>query len=64
GAPAPWPTALVGTAAAATASAMALVACVLTGAPASTAGVSACLAVVALIALRPAWAWGRHRTGG
>ena len=64
GAPAPWLTALVGTAAAATASAMALLACVLTGDPASTAGVSGCLAVVALIALRPAWAWGRRRTGG
>lgn len=63
-APARWPTAIVGTAAAATAGAMALVACVLAGAPASTIGPSACLAVVALIALRPTWAWGRQRTSG
>lgn len=62
--PAPWPTAVVGTAGAATAGAMALVACVLAGAPASVAGALACLAVVALIALRPMWAWGRHRALG
>lgn len=60
----PWPTAVVGTAALATASAMALVACVLAGAPASVAGVLACLAVVALICLRPMWAWGSRRAPG
>ncbi len=60
----PWPTALVGVAAAATATAMALVACLLAGAPASVVGASACLGVVALIALRPTWAWGRHRAPG
>ncbi|MDA8317292.1 MAG: M56 family metallopeptidase [Actinomycetota bacterium] len=60
GTPAPWPTAIVGTAAAATASAMALLACVLAGAPASVAGALACLAVVALVSVRPMWAWGSH----
>ena len=60
----PWPTALVGTAAVATASAMALVGCVLAGAPASAVGVLVCLGVVALIGLRPTWAWGRHGVPG
>ncbi|MDA8357620.1 MAG: M56 family metallopeptidase [Actinomycetota bacterium] len=60
----PWPTAVVAMAAAASASAMALVACVLAGAPASLAGVFACLVVVAAIGLRPTWAWGRHRGPG
>ena len=64
GSPAPWPTALVGTAAVATGTAMALVGCLLAGAPASVAGAFACLAVVALIALRPTWAWGHHRAPG
>ena len=59
-----WPTAVVGTAAAATAGAMAIVACVLAGASASAVGASACLVVVALIALRPTWTWGRHRVLG
>ncbi len=59
-----WPTAVVAMAAAATASAMAVVACVLTGAPASAVGTSVCLVGVALIALRPTWAWGRHRPPG
>ncbi len=62
--PTPWPTAVVGTAAAATASAMALVACALAGAPASVAGALSCLTVVALVGLRPTWAWGRHRAPG
>ena len=61
GSTAPWPTALVGSAAVATGTAMALVACVLAGAPASAVGASSCLAVVSLIALRPLWAWGHHR---
>lgn len=61
GSPAPWPTALVGAAAAVAAAAMALVGCMLAGAPASVAGALACLVVVALISLRPMWAWGRHR---
>jgi len=60
GSPTPWPTVLVGTVAVGTATAMALVGCVLAGAPASIAGAFACLAVVALIGLRPMWAWGRH----
>jgi hypothetical protein len=60
GSPAPWPTALAGTAAVATGTAMALVGCMLAGAPASVAGALACLVVVALISLRPMWAWGRH----
>jgi len=60
GSPAPLPTVIVGTAAVAAASAMALVACLLAGAPTSVAGVLACLAFVALISLRPMWAWGRH----
>jgi Zn-dependent protease with chaperone function len=63
GLPTPWPTAVVGTAAVATASAMALAVCVLAGAPASIAGVLGCLAVVALVSLRPMWAWGRGRHG-
>ncbi|MDA8072853.1 MAG: M56 family metallopeptidase [Actinomycetota bacterium] len=64
GSTAPWPTALVGSAAVATGIAMALVACVLAGAPASAVGASSCLAGVALIALRPLWAWGHHRALG
>jgi hypothetical protein len=60
----PWPTALVGTAAAATGAAMALVACVLAGAPASILGIFACVGVVAVVGLRPTWAWGRHRAPG
>lgn len=62
--PARWRTAVVGTAATATAGAMAIVACVLTGASVSAIGVSACLAAVALFALRPTWAWGLHRAPG
>lgn len=64
GSPAPWPTAIVGAAAAATASSMAIVTCVLTGAPVGVIGASACLVVVALFSLRPTWAWGRHRALG
>ncbi|MDA8056885.1 MAG: M56 family metallopeptidase [Actinomycetota bacterium] len=60
----PLPTALVGMAAAATAGAMALVGCVLVGAPASVVGAAACLGVVALIGLRPTWAWGRRGEPG
>jgi Zn-dependent protease with chaperone function len=62
GTPASWPTALAGTAAAATAIAMGVVGCLLAGAPASVARVLACLAVVALVSLRPMWAWGHHGT--
>ena len=58
---APWPTAIVGTAAVATGGAMAVVGCVLAGAPASAVGALGCLAAVALVALRPMWGWGRHR---
>ena len=60
----PWPTALVGSAAVATGAAMALVACMLAGAPASIAGVLVCLGVVALIGLRPTWTWGRRGVPG
>ncbi len=62
--PAPWPTAVVSTATIATGTAMALVGCMLAGVPASAAGASACLAVVALVGLRPTWAWGRHGAPG
>ena len=64
GSPDPWPTALVGTAAVATATAMALVGCMLAGAPATLLGVLTCLGAVALIGLRPTWAWGRHGAPG
>ncbi len=64
GSPAPGPTALVGSAAVATASLMAIVACVLVGAPASLVGVFTCLAIVASISLRPTWARGSPRWRG
>ena len=60
----PWPTAVVGTAAVATATAMALVACMLVGDSTSFAGTSACLTVIALIGVRPMWANSRHRASG
>jgi len=53
GPPDPWPTALVGTAAVATGTAMALVGCMLAGGSATLDGVLACFGVVALVALRP-----------
>lgn len=62
--PTRWPTAFAGTAAVATASAMAVLACLLAGAEASVVGVLACLAVVALISLRPMWAFGRGGAPG
>lgn len=55
-----WPTVLVGCSAAAAGSALALVGCLLAGASAPAFGVLACLGAIALVALRPAWAWG-HR---
>jgi hypothetical protein len=64
GSAAPWPTAVVGTAAVVTGTAMALVGCMLVGAPASVGGALACLVVVALIGLRPMWAWGRAHAPG
>jgi hypothetical protein len=56
----PWPTALVGTAAAVTGSAMAFVGCLLAGAPATLLGVLSCLGVVAAVGLRPLGGWGRR----
>lgn len=55
-----WPTALVGTAAAVTGSAMAFVGCQLTGTPVTLLGVTSCLGAVAAVALRPTWAWRRR----
>jgi len=60
GAPAPWPTALAAATAAATAAAISVVGCLLTGVQANLAAELACLVVVAMVGLRPTWAWGRH----
>lgn len=59
--PARWPTTLIAGAAVATTTAMALVGCALAGAPASVPGALACLVLVALVSLRPAWPRGHHR---
>ncbi len=59
-----WPTRLVGSAAVATGSAMALVACAVAGRPLTVLGLSACLGLVAVVGLRPTWAWGRRSTPG
>ncbi len=53
-------TVLVGTAAAVTASAMALVGCSLAGASLTPLAVASCLAVVAAVGLRPLWGWSRR----
>lgn len=59
-----WPTAVVGSAAVATGTALALVACTLAGVPANVVGVLACFGLVALVGLRPMWAWrGRGAAG-
>jgi Zn-dependent protease with chaperone function len=60
GSPAPWPTALVAAITAATAAAIAVAGCVLTGVRANLVAELACLVVVAMVGLRPTWAWGRH----
>jgi Zn-dependent protease with chaperone function len=57
-----WPTLVVGSAGIATGGAMAIVGCVLMGAPASVGAELACLAVVALFGLRPVWGGWRPRT--
>lgn len=55
-----WPTVLVGVAMGVAGSAMAVVGCLLAGAPASVLGVFACLGGVAAVGLRPMWTRGRR----
>jgi hypothetical protein len=52
-----WSTALAGASAALTGSAMALVACLLAGAPETLVGILACSAFVAAAGFRPMWGW-------
>ncbi|MHB1486597.1 MAG: M56 family metallopeptidase [Acidimicrobiales bacterium] len=57
------PTATVGSLAVMLTGMMAWSACILAGAHATTAGVTACLAVLAAVGLRPTWTWGHRRVG-
>jgi len=56
-----WSSLTVGGSAVGTAAAMALLTCRLAGASISLVGVAGCLGALALVGLRPVWAWGRHR---
>lgn len=57
------PSVLVGLTAACAGSAIALAACLLAGSPESLLGIGTCAGVIAVVALRPAWRWGRWSAG-